>query len=364
MVNKEDSGKMTYMQDANTEIDNETQTQEVREKSVMESDPETYRFKRTRLQIESEGTTPQTLRDFINFLKTSKFDPDKEFYEFEIPVAIFPISPEDIKELTEFPFEFQLLQRDENIVVSTGAREQPHAEEQDTQEKRDTKLYFHTHPSKKPFVNTPSFSDLALTTKDDSQLILAYPGGLMIFRRPIYNPLTQMYSLDDVREILLHYCEAKGIEIFDQPHKGLRSFFDLTDEEQVQFQRQFAEETRMILREVSWNDKDGVAEIIDVVNLRKSIDHNYPIIPSCLDTLDLKALSEDQRKNVSTLGGLIDAITNKYGIFGTSHPQTDSYLEFIKDTLTNDLSKKGITEEYKRFLEQLLIEVDKLKAST
>lgn len=349
------------MEDINPEVNHGEQTQEIQGKSVIESDPATYRIKRTRLHFESGQVVPQTLRDFISFLRTAQFDPDKEFYEIEIPVTISPISAEDIRELTEFPFEFQLLQRGKNTVTSTGTREQPHTEEQNAQEKRDTKLYFHTHPSKKPFVNTPSFSDLALTTKGDSQLILAHPRGLMIFRRPIYNPLTQMFSLDDVREILLHYCEAKGIEISDRPHQGLRSFFDLTDEEQVQFQRQFTEETRMILREVSWDDKDGVAEIMDVVNLRKSIDPDYPVIPSCLDALDLKVLGEGQRKDISTFGGLIDAIRNKYGIFGTAHTQQDSYLGFLKDTLTNDMSKKGITKAYRHSLKRLLVEVGKLE---
>lgn len=346
------------MNDLSPEINHGEQAQE---KSTIESGNLTNHHKRQRLYFESGQTAPRTLKDFINFLKTSQFDSEKEFYEIEIPVATSPITSDDVRKLTEFPFEFQLLQRGNNIVASTGTKEQPYAGEQDSQERANTRLYFHSHPSINPAVNTPSFSDLALTADEKKQLILAYPGGLMAFRRPIYNPITQMFSLDDVREILFHFCESSGIEVSDRPHQGLRSFFDLTDEEQVRFQREFTETTRMILREASWDDKDGVTEIMDAINLRKRIDADYPVIPSCLDNLDLKVLSEGQRKNISTLGHLIDDIWNRYGIFGTTHAQTNSYLEFLKDTLTEDLSKKGGIKAYRHSLEHLLAEVNKLK---
>lgn len=312
---------------------------------------------RQRLYFESGKAIPQTLRDFINLLRTVQFDPEKEYHEFEIPVSASPIKSEDVRELTAFPFEFQLLERNGNIIASTGSREQPHAKEQNLDERKNTKLYLHTHPS----VNTPSFSDLALTGDNgERQLVLAHPGGLMVFRRPIYNPVTQMPSLDGVREILLHYCEAKGIEISDRPKQDLRGFFDLTDREQAEFERRFAENTKMIIAETSWDKSEGLTEIMDVINLKRRIDPDFPIIPSCLDNLHLGGLNETQQKRISNLGGLIDHIRNKSGIFGEDQVAKDSFAEFLRDTLTSDLAKEGTIEAYKHCLKQLLTEVSKL----
>ncbi len=111
--------------DINTELNQGILASKNQGERVKKPHVEMNEVYRQRLYFESGKAIPQTLRGFINFLRTVQFDPEKEFYEIEIPVATSPISAEDARALTTFPFEFQLLQRGVSIVALTGTREQP-----------------------------------------------------------------------------------------------------------------------------------------------------------------------------------------------------------------------------------------------
>lgn len=320
---------------------------------------------RLRRNFESTETRPQTLGQFITYLRISKIDPRREFYEAEISVDTSPIEPQDIRGLPTFPFEFQITEQDGKIHVATGLEE---TVPKDVLKIKNAKMHLHSHPEiidKKGhiiLVNTPSFSDLRAIFSDDNERIgvLVHSQGLMIFRRPIYNPLTQMPTLDDPREIEIAYCKSKGVYVEGRPTPGFRSFFDLSDEEQVELQRQFAEDTQIIIQEATWEDTKAVTDIMDVINLRKTIDSELPAISSCLDGISLGELTDSQANQLESLGGLIDTIRNKYGTFGDGKTPATDYIQLVKDILSQDLAKEETSGLYKEYVERLLSEANGL----
>lgn len=106
---------------------------------------------------------------------------------------------------------------------------------------------------------------LSSFTSPTTPLVLAHGKGIMIYHRPFLDPVTKEKINKDSRDLMLTYCDSKNIALhkFLRKNKKLRLWKDLSDDEQLKLERDFAERTGMILEEAEWEDKEGVDKIMD-----------------------------------------------------------------------------------------------------
>ena len=101
--------------------------------------------------------------------------------------------------------------------------------------------------------------------------ILACETSIMIFSKPRTNDKKyKKYEDSEVRDIMMEYGQQSipKVSIFGLGTPGIR-WSSLNKDEQIEYERKFAEETGVIIKEALWDDLDGVAEIIELINLRR-----------------------------------------------------------------------------------------------
>lgn len=218
----------------------------------------------------------------IEFLK-NRDEISKEDYlkkpaeEYEISGEI---SPDNLRSLVQLNFEIELTEENNKIVLSVGCENGGRLEEG---ERRDSsKLSFHTHTEKKGETtkNTPSFSDTYISSdaSPTTPLVLAHGRGIMVYHKPFLDPVTKEKTNECSRDLMLTYCDSKSIALykFFRKNKKFRLWKDLSDDEQINFERDFAERTGMILEEAEWENKEGVKKIMDYINLKRDFSvENY-----------------------------------------------------------------------------------------
>lgn len=226
-----------------------------------------------RMRLEVGGKLP-SLADVRHFLGAQQFDPQSMFFEFDIDINKHPIDAVEIRNLLSFNYEFGLTEKNGQIVLTTGRKNGTGSNPDFINRRNRSGLSLHTHPIHTDgtvSVTTPSFNDVYVSDFADktTPLVLAHADGLMIYRKPIWDPIENTPFHGDTRDMLLLYTVAQGIDIFGF-NKQMRSVWELSDVEQVAMQRKFVEDTRMIVAEASWNDTEGVQHIMDVINLRST----------------------------------------------------------------------------------------------
>lgn len=199
----------------------------------------------------------------IPFLKSQKFDPEEEFFEFMIPGKITPM---DIKSVLTLPYEIALTEQNGSLILTTGTRYSFHMEEGYSYRKNNTKVSLHSHPDLTDEIPAiaPSLNDIYITgfTDRNTTHVLAHPGGIMIYQAPMINPDTgESAESMAVREVMFKYCENRKIDT-SGGLPGLKKFRDLSDQEQVDLTRKFIEESGMIVDEATWEGGRGLDRLV------------------------------------------------------------------------------------------------------
>ena len=223
----------------------------------------------TQLNIEHQFSPsgPFTLSDAFLHLKKCHglFNPKYAYFEFLI---YGKITPAEIKNLLELPYEIALTEQDNNIILTTGKEHHVGIEEDFLQRRDKSKLFFHTHPIKnrKVPVTTPSFSDVYIIDfiSKDTLLSLAHEEGIIIYRAPTRDPTTnKRWKGGDVRNLLVRYGKKTEVDIFGfSKNSNKKVFFDMSEEEKVEYQRKFVEASGMIVNEAKWQDKQNIKKIV------------------------------------------------------------------------------------------------------
>jgi len=218
---------------------------------------------RIRLEIESGIDEPITVHKTVEFLKQHPIsDTEKFFCEFEISEKI---TPDEIRELLTLPFEVALTEQNGRVVLTTGTAHNTGSGDQYLERRDHSKLSFHTHPIREsmPSANTPSFEDVYITdfADESTPLIVAAEGGIIVYTKP-------EGGRREAREVMLEYCDTKGVDIFNFRPIG-RKYEDLTVEERLTLQRQFAEDTGVIVEEATWDNPEGISKIMEYINLQR-----------------------------------------------------------------------------------------------
>ncbi|MBU90586.1 hypothetical protein CMO94_03500 [Candidatus Woesearchaeota archaeon] len=185
---------------------------------------------RKQLEYESGAGVIYSLGRAVHFLKSQKFDPEKEFFEFMIPGKIVP---GDIKTLLTLPYEVSITEQDGQPILRTGTKGNIGGDD-NYKYRRDYSNYeLHSHPiflGEVPVI-TPSLQDALLSkfASENTTLALVHPKGLMIYQRPQVNPDTGALVEEkmDVRDVIMEYCEFRGIDAF-WGKEEFTSYFDLS----------------------------------------------------------------------------------------------------------------------------------------
>ncbi len=218
-----------------------------------------------------------SMKEAISFLKSEKFNPETNFYEFEI---LEEITAEDIKESLTLPYEIGLTEQENKIILSTGTKTTSGKEHQYLERVYHSRLSLHTHPIKDgKSLNTPSFGDIYTSdiAEKSTPLLLAHKGGLIHYRNPHILDGEEVNM--EAREIMLRYGRKHGVDIlgYKQSDGNLRTWNNMDKDEQATFTREFACSTGVILKEASWEDTEGIKEILDIINLKKDASLNQPL---------------------------------------------------------------------------------------
>jgi hypothetical protein len=227
---------------------------------------------RIQQNYDAENYKITTIQKVIDFLKSKEYDPEEHTFEFEITQKI---EPADIQLLLQLPYEVALTERNNIVVLTTGGKTNIGAENDFLNRRDNSKLSLHTHKntSNQQSINTPSFADIHCTefAKPSTPLLLAYKEGIMLYSKP--KPITDPENgkiTDDVKDIMLIYCESHGIDLFGYGlNPSLTQWDEIPRDKKISIQRQFAQDTGMIIKEALWEDKEGVEEIMKYVNLGK-----------------------------------------------------------------------------------------------
>lgn len=103
-------------------------------------------------------------------------------------------------------------------------------------------------------------------------MILAHEKGLLVYHKPFLDPITKERTNEDSRDLMLKYCDTKDIKLYEfmRKNKKMQLWKDLSYDEQLRLERDFAEKTGMILEEAEWEDEERVEKIMDYINLKRS----------------------------------------------------------------------------------------------
>lgn len=221
-----------------------------------------------------------TNADAVDFFETAR---EGRRAKFELDPRVDRIGADDLRALLRFPFEISLYERGGRIGVFTTAQPESTLIPLGRRDALTTSLVAHTHPETDGKVYAyMSLGDILSSTTyfgPNTQQFLITDQGLVVYRRPQFDPVQGSPTDDSARVVISRWGRDRGIGFYQEP--DLQRFGDLADDKQVQLMKDFADATGMIVKDVRWGEEEGVAEIIDAINLTKVIsDNRAPVISS------------------------------------------------------------------------------------
>lgn len=195
-------------------------------------------------------------------------DPTESFFECQINGRV---EQKHIEKLLQLPYEVSIVEVNGELVFRT---EEPRTVGTDEEMRRrliHTKLFFHSHPivaGRHIQSNTPSFPDLKAAARLAGTNVIASEEGILIYGRPDKDPLTGGIYSGETDDLIKRYCRGIGINYEDDiPDESLKFAHDLSEEDRILLQQQFAARAGVIKSQASWDD-GGVAAIVEVINKR------------------------------------------------------------------------------------------------
>lgn len=227
-------------------------------------------IKREQLGYLESKENSSSMEDVFEFLKKETFDSNTKYYEVEIDGEI---KAEDVKNLLQLPYEISMTEHNGKVLLSTGTEKEALIEHQAMERRYQSKLNLHTHIGEKDgrFLNAPSFSDVYISdfASEQTPLLLVTNAGILHYKKPT---ILEGKEVDkEARDIMLFYCQKKGVDVFgfDDNNFYLKQWRNLTYEEKIKLQREFLEDTGMIVKEAKWEDTEGIKELMDIINLKR-----------------------------------------------------------------------------------------------
>ena|SRR3989338_3827910 len=260
-TSKEDI-KTVHTEEGNQQATTSGEDQLAPVKTQQPSKLETYARYLTRreFKLPDEEPKPNSLQEIVHFLKSYKFDPHAGYHRFIVDPTQSPIQAEDLQQLTGFPYEFSLTEKDGKVLVITGEEHVSWLPYEDEMTRYYSRLSMHTHP--KGYVL--SFEDVNLTEEirpgNKTPFLLVSPGGITLFTRPLKDPVTGFLTDKRPLDLIIAFLESKSL--------NLDSLSELPTEERVEIPKEFVMKSGMVLKEAAWNDTTGLKDLMDIVNLR------------------------------------------------------------------------------------------------
>ncbi len=283
---------------------------------------------------------------------------DNQNQRFEISPEINPITPDSVKQLINLPWEFSIHEDSGNLVLAVGKKGNPQSSDE-LEIPEDTRLFLHTHSSTSD--NTfLSMADIFNTGRygRNAQLILATKQGLVVFTRPQHDPLREAPTRESPRELMYEWGKRNNVDFYGSGDNSERqNFFKMEEDEQIKTARRFCEDHKMIVREVDWEDSEGVSEIFEAINLRKTISNNEsPRIPSLADKIDQKieelGLEYAQQATLKAAIKHFDAIMNRQGVLYYKHDMRAAWRDFAHKLL-EEIEAEGIGSQATNYINAL-----------
>lgn len=174
------------------------------------------------------------------------------------------LSADGLRRLTALPFEV-LITADDNgsVIMSTGtATRARHTDDVEAKERIYGALSIHTHPHEDGIIaNAPSLSDIQLSETVNARRLaprteyIAHEGGIIVYciARACAEARNAFYA-------------SRGVSISETETHNLRPFADVARSERVALVRAFCEDTKLIVEEAAWLDRDGVQAIVNDMN--------------------------------------------------------------------------------------------------
>ena len=211
-----------------------------------------------------EGSIGIPLKEIFNEL-------DSQPHYYVVPestrdyVISGPVSADDLRSLDTLPYEISITEHNNRLVLTTGDYWGAYdiRDRKTILRHRKSKISFHTHPFAEGqrfgiIVDAPSFGDLFGTISREESLspsILEHRNGLVVYK------FVQTRSFDEAKEIVGKF----------KKRENLPEIPDLQDPAHIRLlahcYRKFAIETKSILTEARWEDKEKIQEIMKIFQL-------------------------------------------------------------------------------------------------
>jgi hypothetical protein len=222
----------------------------------------------------AESENLKGLGAIASFLRGRVFDPEKDYFRFDIDPKMQPVTPEALRSLLLLPFEVLLTEENGQIVVETGTENEAPGGPEYRKRKETSRLSLHTHYAEEGMVpvNTPSFSDVYVTTftHPGTPELLVCQSGLLRFGQPVRDAVTQapLQRYDSPRDVFARFAKSRGIGFFKhEAEEGRELYYDLPQGEKVALQREFAEKAGVIQAEALWSDPRALEPLMRIINL-------------------------------------------------------------------------------------------------
>lgn len=210
----------------------------------------------------------RSMAGILEDIASTDFDPTESFFECQIDGRV---EQEHVVKLPQLPCEVSIVEVNGELVFRT---EEPRTVGTDEEMRRrliHTKLFFHSHPivaGRSIQSNTPSFPDLKAAARLAGTNVIASEKGILIYGRPDKDPLTGEIYSGKTDDLITRYCREIGINYEDDiPDESLKIAYDLSEENKILLQQQFAASAGVIKSQASWDD-GAAAAIVEVINKR------------------------------------------------------------------------------------------------
>lgn len=283
---------------------------------------------------------PKHRVDFAVAMSTLHHEGNKH-QVFEIDPFRNPLSEGELMSLTDFPWEYSIHESRKKLLLVPGTREHP-LNDEILGVTSEAQLYLHTHPSSK-FGEPNNFLSMAdvfvaRVYGENTQLMLITQKGIVVYRRPQYDPVRKISTNETARELMSVWGRKHNIDFFASNRApGDKDFFNLPNKEQEKIVRQFCDETKMITAEVAWGEP-GMQRIVDSINLRLKIsDNSAPKPPSIIDAFPIKVsnlrINTPQRSSLEAAIQHLDLINNRIGRLYDNRDMRISWKAFAFELL-------------------------------
>lgn len=275
---------------------------------------------------------------------------------FDIDPKQNPVTEANLKALLSYSWEFSIHENNRRLFLIPGIEGHPVNSDR-IGLTSESLLYLHSHPKNaNPFL---SMSDVFVSYRygPKTQLFLLTGEGIVVYKRPQFDPVRQVPTDDTGRELMSVWGDKNKINFFNTNlRRGQKNFFDLQPKDQVPIVRAFCNDTKMIVFDLKWGSSE-INKLVDAINLRKRIsDNSAPKIPSIADNIPVKIedlkLSTAQFSELDAAIHHFDMIKLRTGRLFKEKDLRIAWKRFAFE-LISSVRARGVDGKTERFLKKI-----------